>query len=67
MYNNYIMRNNNLDLASLRVEAKEAEQDGLMVCLSARTLNMLLDELDALVVTQTEHQNPSLISPINQN
>lgn len=61
------MRNNNLDLASLRVEAKEAEQDGLMVCLSARTLNMLLDELDALVVTQTEHQNPSLISPINQN
>ena len=67
MYNNYIMGNNNLDLASLRVEAKEAEQDGLMVCLSARTLNMLLDELDALVVTQTEHQNPSLISPINQN
>lgn len=61
------MGNNNLDLASLRVEAKEAEQDGLMVCLSARTLNMLLDELDALVVTQTEHQNPSLISPINQN
>jgi hypothetical protein len=54
------MRNNNLDLASLRVVAKEAEQDGLMVCLSARTLNMLLDKLDALAVTQIEHQNPSL-------
>lgn len=59
------MRNNNLDLASLRVVAKEAEQDGLMVCLSARTLNMLLDRVDK--ETHTKHQvAPSLVSQINK-
>lgn len=60
------MRNNNLDLASLRAVAKEAEQDGLMVCLSARTLNMLLDKVDKEL--HNEHQvSSSLISQINQN
>jgi len=36
------MSNNNLDLSVLRAVVEDAEQQGLMVCLSTKTLKALL-------------------------
>lgn len=46
MYNIYTMRNNNIDLSYLRAVAKDAEQEGIMICLSAHTLSTLLDKVE---------------------
>lgn len=40
------MRNNNIDLSYLRAVTREAEKEGIMICLSARTLSMLLEKVE---------------------
>lgn len=66
VYNSITMRSNTLDYTTLRAVATEASENGLMVCLSAKTLTSLIDKAEQAELTSVLPTLQLMNPPMNK-